>query len=74
MTVSTGMMAAVPWIRVLTATKEDDVDDNAVKLVSPTFKVDVEVAGVKTLALVDNGSQVVLMRSKLLPGIKEHNG
>ena len=47
-TTSTETMAGDPWIRVLTATKEDDVDDNAVKLVGPTFKVDVEVEGVKT--------------------------
>ena len=36
-------MTADPWIRVLTPMKEDDVDDNAFKLVGSTFKVDVEV-------------------------------
>ena len=35
--------------------------------------MDVEVEGVKTRALVDNGSQVTLVRSELLPRIKEHN-
>ena len=45
-TTSTVTMSADPWIRVLTAMKEDDVDDNAVKLLRPTFKVDVEVEGV----------------------------
>ena len=39
----------------------------------PTYKVDVELEGVKIRALVDNGSQVMLMRSELLPRIKEHN-
>ena len=68
-------MAPDPWIRVLTATKEDNVaDDKVIKLVGPTFKVDVEVEGVKTRALVDNGSQVTLVRGELLPKIREHNG
>ena len=64
-----------PWIRVLTASKEDDIiDDHSAKLVGPTFKVDVEVEGVKTRALVDNGSQVTLVRGELLPRLREHNG
>ena len=37
-TLSAGTMAADPWIRVLTAMKEDDVDNNAVKLVGPKFE------------------------------------
>ena len=66
--------ATDPWIRVLTASKEDDAgDDQSAKLVGPTFKVDVEVEGVKIRALVDNGSQITLVRSELLPRIKEHN-
>ena len=64
-----------PWIRVLTASKEDDTMDNrSARLVGPTFKVDVEVEGVKTRALVDNGSQVTLVRAELLPRVREHNG
>ena len=38
------------------------------------MKVDVKVEGVKTRALVDNGSQVTLVRRELLHRIKEHNG
>lgn len=64
-----------PWIRILTASKETDTeDDHSAKLVGPTFKVDVEVEGVKTRALVDNGSQVTLVRGELLPRVREHNG
>ena len=66
-TITTETVAPDPWIRVLTATKEDNVaDDKVIKLVGPTFKVDVEVEGVKTRALVDNGSQVTLVRGELL--------
>ena len=50
------------------------MDDNEVKLVGPTFKLDVEVEDLKTQALVDNGSQVTVVRSELLARIKEHNG
>ena len=40
--------ATDPWIRVLTATKEDDTgEDHSVKLVGSTFKVDVAVERVK---------------------------
>ena len=63
-----------PWIRVLTASKEDDtIDDRSAKLVGPTFKVDVEVEGVKTRAIADNGSQVTLVRTELFPKVREHN-
>ena len=42
-----------PWIRVLTVSKEDNTMGNqSARLVEPTFKVDVEVEGVKTRALV----------------------
>ena len=64
-----------PWIRVLTASKETDAEnDHLAKLVGPAFKVDVEVEGVKTRALVYNGSQVTLVRGELLPRVREHNG
>ena len=37
-------VAADPWIQVLTATNRDDtMEDNAVRLVGPTYKVDIEV-------------------------------
>ena len=41
--------------------------------ISVAHKVDVEVEGVKIRALVDNGSQVTLVTSELLPKVKEHN-
>ena len=44
---STGATATDPWIRILTAPKEDDTEDNHLaKLVGPMYKVDVEVEGV----------------------------
>ena len=46
------------------------MDDHLAKLVGPTFKVDVKVEGVKTRALVHNGSQATLARSELLPRVR----
>ena len=40
----------------------------------PTYKIDIEVEGVKTRALLDSGSQVTLVRAELLPLIERHNG
>ena len=44
------------------------------KLSGPTYKIDIEVEGVKTQALLDGGSQVTLVRAELLPLVKQHNG
>jgi len=44
------------------------------KLSSPTYKIDIEIEGVKTWALLDNGSQVTFARAELLPLIEKHNG
>ena len=62
------------WIKVLSATDSSDADKGQlVPLVGPAYKVDVVIEVVKTRALVDNGSQVSLVRRELLPKIKECN-
>ena len=62
------------WMRVLTAdTGEEPEDSQSAKLVGPTFKVEVDVEGVKTRALLDNGSQVSLVRGELLAKLRAHN-
>ena len=63
-----------PWMCVLTASTEDDSGDGqSAKLVGPTFKVSVDIEGVKTRALLDNGSQVTLVRGELLARIRAQN-
>ena len=67
-------MTTDPWIRVLSAIDNSDANkDQGVPLVGPAYKVNVVIEGVKTRALIDNGSQVSLVRRELLPSIKEHN-
>ena len=67
-------MTTDPWIRVLSAIDNSDANkDQGVPLVGPAYKVNVVIEGVKTRALIDNGSQVLLVRRELLPSIKEHN-
>jgi len=46
-------------MRVLTA--DTGKEPQSAKLVGPTFKVEVDIEGVKTRALLDNGSQVTLV-------------
>jgi len=66
---------SVPWIRVLTVLGTATADEKAgAKLSGPTYKIDIEVEGVKTRALLDSGSQVTLVRAELLPLIERHNG
>ena len=61
-------------MRVLTANAEDNSGDGqSAKLVGPTFKVDVQIEGVKTTALLDNESQVTLVQSELLARVRAHN-
>jgi len=60
-----------PWMRILTVHSEEKMDQKAgAKLSGPTFKVNIMVEGVKTRALLDNGSQVTLVRVELFPKIK----
>jgi len=57
------------WMRIMTVLGEDLAQNAGAKLSGPTFKVNVEVEGVKTRTLLDNGSQVTLVRAELLPKI-----
>ena len=64
------------WVRVgvVTTDKEAIVDGLPdVSITGPTYKVDVTVEGLKTRALIDNGSQVSLVRSEMLLRLKELN-
>ena len=61
------------WIRVGVLTAEPDSEQTAVSTTGPTYKVDVIVEGLKSRALVDNGSQISLVRTEMLPKLKEIN-
>ena len=64
------------WIRVgvVTTDKETIAKELPnVDITGPTYKVDVTVEGLKTRALIDNGSQVSLVRTEMLPRLKEMN-
>jgi len=59
-----------PWMRIMTVHGDENMSPKAgAKLSGPIFKVDVVVEGVKTRVLLDNGSQVTLVRAELLPKI-----
>ena len=64
------------WIHVgiVTTDKETIAKELPnVDITGPTHKVDVTVEGLKTRALIDNGSQVSLVRTEMLPRLKEMN-
>ena len=64
------------WVRigVVTTDKELIIDGLPnVSITGPTYKVDVTVEGLKTRALIDNGSQVSLVRTEMLPRLKKLN-
>ena len=62
------------WMRVLTAaTEEESGDSQSAKLVGPAFKVNVDIEGVKTRALLDNGSQVTLVRGEHMARVRAQN-
>ena len=66
---------AIPWIRVLTVSgTTSKYEDNGAKLSGPTYKIDIEVEGVKTQALLDSGSQVTLVRAELLTLVEQRKG
>ena len=63
-----------PWIGILSANNNSDANkDQGVPFVGPAYKVHVVIEGVKTRSLIDNESQVSLIRRELLPRIQEHN-
>ena len=59
------------WSRMLTS--EDVSHPPRMSVTGPTYKVDIVVEGYKTRALLDNGSQVSLVRAEMLPKIEERN-
>ena len=61
------------WIWVGVVTAEPNSEQPAVGNTGPTYKVDVVVEGLKSRALVDNGSQISLVRTEMLPKLKEIN-
>ena len=67
-----------PWICIVSVSGVATVNDlSRVRVVSrkgPTYQVKVEVEGVGTMALLDHGAQVSLVREQLLPHIREKQG
>ena len=63
-----------PWIRtVATVTKQHSLEVSQRQ--GPVYKVDVEIEGLKTRALLlDHGAQVSLIRKQMLPQIQEDRG
>ena len=63
------------WFCVGVVTSDKQTVDNELNsdVTGPTYKVDVTVEGMKTRALVDNGSQVSLVRTEMLPRLKDLN-
>ena len=58
-----------PWIRTLMKSTCTVGQQRG-----PVYKVNIEVEGVRTRALLDHGAQVSLLRSQLLPVVKEKQG
>ena len=61
------------WIRVGVLTAESGSAQAAISTTGPTYKVDVNVKGLKSRVLVDNGSQISLVHTEMLPKLKELN-
>ena len=61
------------WVRVRVLTTEEECKQNAVSNTGPTYKVNVVVEGLHSRALVDNGSQISLVHTEMLPKLKEFN-
>ena len=66
-----------PWILAVTTEEEAcqlKLADKTLPRRGPTYKVVVEVDGIKTKALLDHGAQVSLLRQELLPMIRQKCG
>ena len=61
------------WIHVRVLTTESTLEQTAVSNTGPTYKANVVVEGLKSRALLDNGSQISLVRTEMLPKLKEIN-
>ena len=59
------------WSRVLTSVDVSHLSQTSVT--GPTYKVDIVVEDFKTRALLDNGLQVSLVRTEILPKIEQKN-
>ena len=59
------------WSHALTSVDVSHLPQTSVT--GPTYKVDVVVEGLKTMALLDNGSQVSLVRAEMLSKIDQKN-
>ena len=62
-----------PWVLTVAA-EANTVLTNVLSLRGFAYKVVVQVEGVRTRALIDSGAQVTLVRSQMLPRIKEKRG
>ena len=60
-----------PWVLSLTAEDDSVSSTHTLCLRGPAYKVIVQVEGVRTRALIDFGAQVTLVRSQMLPKMKE---
>ena len=61
------------WVRVRVLTMEEEMEQNSVSNTGPTYKVNVVVEGLQSRALVDSGSQILLVRTEMLPKLKGLN-
>ena len=67
-TTASGDEAEELWVRIVTTDQKTVTNQTSdIDTVGPTYKADVTVEGLKTRALIDNGSQVSLVRTEMLP-------
>ena len=60
------------WVRVRVLTTQE-TEQNSVSNTGPTHRVNVVVEGIQSRALIDNGSQISLVCTEMLPKLKELN-
>lgn len=66
-----------PWICLVATSDhvpEEETDSGRLPRRGPTYKVKVEIEGVRTRALLDHGAQVTIVRRQLLSHIREKRG
>lgn len=73
-TTASGSETEELWVRVVTTDQKDVANQTSgADTADPTYKVDVTVEGLKTRALIDNGSQVSLVHTEMLSKLRELN-
>ena len=73
-TTASGDEAEELWVRIVTTDQKTVTNQTSdVDTVGPTYKADVTVERLKTRALIDNGSQVSLVRTEMLPKLRKLN-